>query len=316
MFHGVAREKGRGVPACVHQKKETTKTAIAKARWTLKVATLKNDEEIKGLVAVSLYDSKPFYFLTNACEEIKWQKQVRKVWHKDLKKMVDMPFNRLNIIDNYNNHMNDVDMADQVRNVYRWDLFMRKRKWWWSMMMWCLQVLQANSYVLYKKYMIMHRLDPMSHYDFNKSIALAWIDQDTYWPKKKRSYQASNQSVTSTSVTLRSNESTCTIIKRAPRFTDQSLCPINGSLNHRLEEHRSHWPLVNLKKNASCQLHRWATDSKKKKKRANLVTCSHCKVTLCVACFVPYHTVPHLGNMKRSLAIDNDNEESTNIEEV
>ena len=43
MFHGVAREKGKGVPSFLFQKKDTSKIAHAKARWTLKVATLKGD---------------------------------------------------------------------------------------------------------------------------------------------------------------------------------------------------------------------------------------------------------------------------------
>ena len=72
----------------------------------------------------------------------------RQVCHRDLHKMVEMPFFRLNLIHDYNNGMNDVDLADQVRNVYRWDIFMRKRKWWWLIIMWCLQILQANTYLL------------------------------------------------------------------------------------------------------------------------------------------------------------------------
>ena len=68
IFHGVAREKGKGVPSCLFQKKETSKIAHTKARWTLKVATLKGDPSIPGIVALSLYDSKPLYFMSNACE--------------------------------------------------------------------------------------------------------------------------------------------------------------------------------------------------------------------------------------------------------
>ena len=80
-------------------------------------------------VSLPLYDSNPFYFMSNAYESVKWKTMTRKVWHKDLQKMVEMPFFSLNIIDDYNNGINDVDLADQVRNVYHWDLFMRKRKW-------------------------------------------------------------------------------------------------------------------------------------------------------------------------------------------
>ena len=61
------------------KKKETSKIAHAKAWWTLKVATLKGDPSIPGIVALSLYDSKPFYFMSNACEVVKWNKITRKV---------------------------------------------------------------------------------------------------------------------------------------------------------------------------------------------------------------------------------------------
>ena len=82
MFHGVSREKGKGVPSCIFQKKETSKIAHTKARCTLKVATLKGDPSISGIVALSLYGSKPFYLISNACEVVKWNKMIRKVWSK------------------------------------------------------------------------------------------------------------------------------------------------------------------------------------------------------------------------------------------
>ena len=70
MFHGVSQENGKGVPLCLFQKKETSKIAHAKARWTLKVTTMKGDPSIPGIVALSIYDNKPFYFMSNACEVV------------------------------------------------------------------------------------------------------------------------------------------------------------------------------------------------------------------------------------------------------
>ena len=34
------------------------------------------------------------------------------------------------------------------------------------MFFWCFQMLLTNSYILYKKYMLLHNITPMSHYDF------------------------------------------------------------------------------------------------------------------------------------------------------
>ena len=50
---------------------------------------------------LSLYDSKPFYFMSNACEVVKWNKMTRKVWTKEKNRMVEMPFFCLNMIYDY-----------------------------------------------------------------------------------------------------------------------------------------------------------------------------------------------------------------------
>ena len=96
-----------------------------------------------------------------------------------------MPFFRLNLIHDYNIGMNAIDLADHIINTYRWDLFMRNRKWWWSIMMWCLHMILANSYILYKKYMNMYDLEAISHFYFNQQVCMDWIDPDNHWPKKK-----------------------------------------------------------------------------------------------------------------------------------
>ena len=58
----------------------------------LKVEGLEGDPQILGLVRTSLYDSKLFYMMTNACEELKWIKKTREVYHKGLNRMVELPF--------------------------------------------------------------------------------------------------------------------------------------------------------------------------------------------------------------------------------
>ena len=65
---------GRGVPKCVMQKEMTRKEEKNRARGTLRVAHLKGDSKIDGLVALSYYDSKPFYMMSNSTDCIKWIK--------------------------------------------------------------------------------------------------------------------------------------------------------------------------------------------------------------------------------------------------
>ena len=144
-------------------------------------------------------------------------------------------------------------------------------------MMWCLHMLLANYYILYKKYMKMHDLEAISHLYFNQQVCMAWIDPDNHWPNKKRTYQSRDSSVQSET---RNTSSSSDLTQRATRFTDKFLHPITGSLYRRSEESKLHWPIPTAKLTASCRLHRWALGGKKKK-RASLIDCSYCKVTLC-----------------------------------
>ena len=148
MAYGVVRRDNRGVPKYIKQSSVTKKNEIEKVRGTLKVAHLKGDDKIKGLVALSLYDSKPFYMMSNACDKVEWTQKSRKIWRKDTQRLVAMKFHRVNIVDEYNYHMNNVDVADQLQGSYRFYLFLRKTKWWWSMFFWCFQMLLTNSYIL------------------------------------------------------------------------------------------------------------------------------------------------------------------------
>ena len=77
--------------------------------------------------------------------------------------------------------MGGVDIADQLRNYYHFNHWMRKRKWWWLIFLGAFGVLLVNVYVSYKTCMISKGKWPMSHYEFRKQIALAWIDPTTYW---------------------------------------------------------------------------------------------------------------------------------------
>ena len=75
----------------------------------------------------------------------------------------------------YNKNMNSVDMADQLRNVYRPDgLWMRMRKWWWSFFLWCMGQSIINGYLVYKRVCEDEGAEPMSHLDFHVAVATAW----------------------------------------------------------------------------------------------------------------------------------------------
>ena len=57
---------------------------------------------------------------------------------------------RLNFIDDYNNHMNGADIADQLWNQYRPNHWMRNRKWWWAFFIWGIGVAGVNAFKMYE----------------------------------------------------------------------------------------------------------------------------------------------------------------------
>ena len=69
MIHGVVRSDGRKVPKCIFQNEVTEKSDKEKARGKFKVALMKGDSGVQGLLSLSYYYSKPFYMMTNAIEK-------------------------------------------------------------------------------------------------------------------------------------------------------------------------------------------------------------------------------------------------------
>ena len=183
---GPTRKSGRGLPSCVLQEEKKTPNEIRAVRGTVKAAVLDGDPDVPNLVAVSYYDQKPVHFLSTICESIHWIQCQKQVYCSETQQLETLKFLRLNVNNDYNHDMGGVDIADQLRNYYRFDHWMRKRKWWWSIFFWAFGVLLVNAYISYKTYMISKGKRPMSHYEFRKQIALAWIDPTTYWKDRMK----------------------------------------------------------------------------------------------------------------------------------
>ena len=312
MVHGVTRPSGRGIPSIVKQEEVTKKADLEKVRHTIKAAVLKNDDVVTDLVSVSCYDTKPVYMLSNACENISWVKKERDVFDSTKNKKFKLPFYRLNLIDFYNHNMGNVDLADQLRNHYRYDaLWHRNRKWWWAIWWWGFQVLLTNSYVLYQKYHLMiDSKAAVSHYDYIKEIALAWVNQELYWPKriaqKKRKAQGDiDNGKRKTRPTVRILEtgsvSTASTCSKAPNVTNETLHP-SGSLRNRLNTSVQHLPEKPSTKRPICQLHRWARGRGVNEVRGGILKCSVCRIHLCIACYKLFHTEASIVERKDEIA--------------
>ena len=299
MIHGVCREN-RGIPKSIIQQTVTRKEDILKNKGTVKVARLVGDMRCKNLIAVSFYDSKPVYLISNACEKIHWLEKRRKLWHKERGMKVDAPFFRLNIVDEYNNGMGNVDQADQLRLQYRIHYWIRNRKWWWAIFFWIFENALTNCYVVYRKFHELHERKHLSHYEFIRKIGLAWLKPSAYWQSQatstKRGEGKSTRKVSdeNTSVSV----DTCTVAesvvarrkilftKKNSTMTANALDPYSGYLRCRLDHNLNHLPIRNDKPENNCQLHYWAT---KQKVRAQLMKCGTCNVTLCISCYKLFH---------------------------
>ena len=97
-------------------------------RGTVKEAVLQGDTECPDLVASSIYDKGPIHFLRLGCNLIKWVIKSNKVYNVYSGEVEHMYLLRLNQIDDYNNTMGGVDIADQFRGTYRPDHWLRNRK--------------------------------------------------------------------------------------------------------------------------------------------------------------------------------------------
>ena len=117
----------------------------------MKAAVLRGDENCPNLIAASVYDTKPVHYLSMVSDVVRWVEKVSKVYNVDTDTMEEMKFLPMGFIDNYNKTMGDVDIADQLRGSYRFDMWVQNRKWWWSIFFWGFGVLVTNTYVCYSK---------------------------------------------------------------------------------------------------------------------------------------------------------------------
>ena len=262
------RKSGRGVPPCVFQEKKTGKAAKA-ARGTVKVAVLRGDSLSSDLVVASCYVQKPFYMISHSCESVTWVPVMKKVWSSTLKKTVDFNFLHWNLSNDYNYEINDNDIADQLRLVYRFMRFQRNIKWWWALFLWGYEVSMVNSYISYKWHCEL------------KGV------------RKKKPPEKMTAAAKSTSAE-----------DRAPRVDSQALSPTRGRLKIRLNHKTAnHQPVPAPGEKPVCQLHRWAhkefnpndvPNNKPAGSRAHVMRCEACGVNLCLRCSKIFHTQQRL----------------------
>jgi hypothetical protein len=149
LCQGVCRTWGRGVPEKIVQKTEPDVAKAGALRGRTMVAVLEGDDSCPDLLCCSVYDTKPVHMMSTIAEKVEWIEMTRDVYSQELKCVVPMKYLRLNMIDDYNHRMNSVDLADQLRNCYRFNHWFRNRKWWWAIFLWAVGVAATNAYKMY-----------------------------------------------------------------------------------------------------------------------------------------------------------------------
>jgi len=158
---------------------------------------LEGDVECPDLLAIMFYDSKPVHFLSTVAESIMWIRKERRVWSTSRGENTMVKFLRLDVTDNYNNNMGSVDLADQYQNHYRIDFWLRFYKWWWSIFIWGIGVLAVNACLCYCDVMESEGIPQnkwLTHYEFQREIAMAWINLDEEDLRARRRRIAREQS--------------------------------------------------------------------------------------------------------------------------
>ncbi len=128
LCHGVCRLSNTGIPPEVVQKQKQNPRLAAKICGLTRAERLIHDDGCPNHLAASVYN-QPVTVVSMIFELITWNVRTRKVYSHSTCRNVDMDYLRLDIIGNYNNNMNSVDLADQMCHCYCFDHFFRNQKW-------------------------------------------------------------------------------------------------------------------------------------------------------------------------------------------
>ena len=127
----------------------------------------------------------------------------------------------------------------------------------------------------------------MSHYDYIKSVTLAWLEPATYRQKTTTSSSARKRKQKDDEaggIRTRSSESTISTIttsesSRHTKITNTSLHPSTGLLRCRLNTTVQHLPVKSKNQKPRCQLHSWAKGGMPRKLWVALLHAKYAKST-------------------------------------
>jgi len=165
LFIGTCRPN-RGFPASIFMKKPKTKAEQERMKAALHFKS-KN-----GVLAVAYYDNSPVHFLSTAHSSAFLVDVPKEIFVKDNQgkyKKETKTIQRPNVTHDYNNWMNGVDVADQLRLNY--DSKLKSNKYWHSIFWWAFDTAITNAFILHKKECQQRTLTEMTHMSFRAKLA-------------------------------------------------------------------------------------------------------------------------------------------------
>ena len=139
-------------------------------------------------------------------------------------------------------------------------------------------------------------------------ISVSVARQETYWPKeikkKKRMREQEDGKRKTRRVSRALDTSSSTSSKtKATAFNEKTLHP-TGKLSCRLNTSVQHFPECSpTTRRRQCQLHRWARGREGKEERGSILTCSICRVHLCISCYKLFHAEANIVGKKDEIAV-------------
>ena len=110
MIHGVTKNHQKGIPSVIQQTEVQNENLMLQQKGTVKVALLDGDPDIKQMIALYYYDSKPIYLLSTVVINVEWIELKRKCFNKEKFWMDEVSLLRPNFVHAYNADMNHADV--------------------------------------------------------------------------------------------------------------------------------------------------------------------------------------------------------------
>ena len=118
----------------------------------------------------------------------------KRIYSPELRKEVPDKFLRCNLSHDYKYEMNDNDVADQLRLVYRMQRFHHNFKWWWVLWLWDFEVSLVNAYSMLRRYEMNHLPLTLLHGDFCEKVGFTLLNPYNELPMRQNKRRSTSPS--------------------------------------------------------------------------------------------------------------------------